>query len=98
MSGTIFQQQEIVRRVKVLFALADQIEARFHAAQAQVAKFTPSLLARAWAHSPPTRSGCALSLREILFARSQALKSAANSSPKTPQTSRPKNCWNESSA
>jgi len=42
------EQQEIVRRVEVLFALADQIEARFKKAQAQVDKLTPSLLARAF--------------------------------------------------
>ncbi len=42
------EQQEIVRRVEALFALADQIEARFQNAQAQVAKLTPSLLARAY--------------------------------------------------
>lgn len=39
---------EIVRRVEALFALADQIEARFQKAQRQVAAFTPSLLARAF--------------------------------------------------
>ena len=42
------EQQEIVRRVAGLFALADQIEARFQKAQAQVDKLTPSLLARAF--------------------------------------------------
>ena len=42
------EQQEIVRRVEGLFALADQIEARFNKAQAQVDKLTPSLLARAF--------------------------------------------------
>jgi type I restriction enzyme, S subunit len=45
----ISAQREIVRRVGSLFALADQIEAMFHVAQAQVAKLTPSLLARAFA-------------------------------------------------
>jgi type I restriction enzyme S subunit len=40
------EQEEIVRRVEALFALADQIEARFKKAQAQVDKLTPSLLAR----------------------------------------------------
>jgi type I restriction enzyme S subunit len=43
------EQQEIVRRVEGLFALADQIEARFTRARAQVDKLTPSLLARAFA-------------------------------------------------
>jgi len=37
-----------VRRVEALFALADQIEARFTQARAQVDKLTPSLLARAF--------------------------------------------------
>ena len=40
--------REIVRRVEGLFALADQIEARFAQARAQVDQLTPSLLARAF--------------------------------------------------
>jgi type I restriction enzyme, S subunit len=43
------EQHEIVRRVEGLFALADQIEARFTKARAYVDKLTPSLLARAFA-------------------------------------------------
>jgi len=43
------EQQEIVRRVESLFALADQIEARLSSAQRQVDALTPSLLARAFA-------------------------------------------------
>ena len=43
------EQQEIVRRVEGLFALADQIETRLAAAQRQVDAITPSLLARAFA-------------------------------------------------
>ena len=42
------EQQEIVRRVESLFALADQLEARLSAAQRQVDALTPSLLARAF--------------------------------------------------
>ena len=42
------EQQEFVRRVEALFALADQIETRLHAAQTLVAKLAPSLLARAF--------------------------------------------------
>ena len=42
------EQKEIVRRVQELFALADQIEARFNKAKSQVDKLTPSLLARAF--------------------------------------------------
>lgn len=38
------KEQESVRRAVALFTLADQIEARFHAAQTQAAKLTPSVL------------------------------------------------------
>lgn len=43
------EQQEIVRRVASLFALADQLEQRLAQARKQVDKLTPSLLARAFA-------------------------------------------------
>jgi type I restriction enzyme S subunit len=43
------EQQEIVRRVAGLFALADQLEQRLAQARRQVDKLTPSLLARAFA-------------------------------------------------
>jgi type I restriction enzyme S subunit len=43
------EQQEIVRRVEALFALADQLEARLAVAQRQVDQLTPALLARAFA-------------------------------------------------
>jgi type I restriction enzyme S subunit len=42
------EQQEIVRRVEVLFALADKIEARFKRAQARVEQLTTALLAQAF--------------------------------------------------
>ena len=42
------EQQEIIRRVESLFALADQIEARFKKTQAHLDKLTASLLARAF--------------------------------------------------
>ena len=42
-------QQEIVRRVEALFALADQLEQRLANATWQVAALTPSLLGRAFA-------------------------------------------------
>lgn len=42
------EQEEIVRRVDALFAVADAIEARFQKAKAQVEKLTPSLLAKAF--------------------------------------------------
>jgi restriction endonuclease S subunit len=38
------EQQEIVRRVEGLFALADQLEERLAEALGQVEKLTPSLL------------------------------------------------------
>ena len=44
----LLEQQEILRRVEALFALAGEIEARFMKAQAHVDKLTPSLLARAF--------------------------------------------------
>lgn len=42
------EQQEIVRRVKGLFALADRIEAKFTQARVQIDNLTPSVLARAF--------------------------------------------------
>jgi type I restriction enzyme S subunit len=42
------EQQEIVRRVESLFALADQIEARLKTAASRIGGITPSLLARAF--------------------------------------------------
>ena len=42
------KQQEIVRRVAGLFALANQLEQRLAQARKQVDKLTPSLLVRAF--------------------------------------------------
>lgn len=42
------EQKEIVRRVEALFAMADQFEARYTAARAQVDKLTPALVAKAF--------------------------------------------------
>jgi type I restriction enzyme, S subunit len=42
------EQQEIVRRVEALFALAEQIEARYAKAKAHVEKLTQSILAKAF--------------------------------------------------
>lgn len=42
------EQQEIVRRVEALFALADKIEARVEAATARVEKITQAILAKAF--------------------------------------------------
>ena len=42
------EQKEIIRRVELLFALADKIEVRYKKAQAQVDKLTQSILAKAF--------------------------------------------------
>jgi type I restriction enzyme S subunit len=42
------EQQEIVRRVEALFALADQLEARYAKAKAHIEKLTQSILAKAF--------------------------------------------------
>ncbi len=42
------EQHEIVRRVEALFGFADRLEARYHAARAQVERLTPALLAKAF--------------------------------------------------
>jgi type I restriction enzyme, S subunit len=43
------EQQETVRQVESLFALADQLELKLAKARGQVDQLTPSLLARAFA-------------------------------------------------
>ena len=53
-------------------------------ALAQVGQLTPSLLTRAWTHSLPARSGCALSLRKSLFTRSQRVQIADQLVPLDP--------------
>src|SRR5207249_7968329 len=42
------EEQEIVRRVEALFALADQLETRYAKAKAHVGKLTQSILAKAF--------------------------------------------------
>nr|WP_314705712.1 restriction endonuclease subunit S [uncultured Comamonas sp.] len=42
------EQTEIVRRVEILFAFADRLEARLHAAQTAAERLTPALLAKAF--------------------------------------------------
>ena len=42
------EQKEIVRRVEALFAYADRLEARYHAARDHVEKLTPALLTKAF--------------------------------------------------
>jgi type I restriction enzyme S subunit len=45
---SLVEQREIVRRVEVLFGLADQIESRFEKARLQIEKLKPTLLSRAF--------------------------------------------------
>jgi type I restriction enzyme, S subunit len=45
---TLAEQREIVGRAEALFALAEQIEARYQKAQAEVDKLTQSILAKAF--------------------------------------------------
>jgi type I restriction enzyme S subunit len=44
----MLEQEEIVRRVKDLFALADKIEARYEAVKRQVERLPQSILAKAF--------------------------------------------------
>jgi type I restriction enzyme S subunit len=44
----LIEQEEIVRRVRILFSAADQIEEKVRAAEAQVGNLTKTLLARAF--------------------------------------------------
>lgn len=44
----LIEQVEIIRRVEILFAFADRLEARLQAAHNSVARLTPSLLAKAF--------------------------------------------------
>ena len=75
------EQQEIVRRVDGLFALADQLELRLAKARGQVDRLTPSLLARAFAGQlvpqDPTDEPA-----EKLLARIRKSDSCAGETPK----------------
>jgi type I restriction enzyme S subunit len=42
------EQAEVVRRVRLLFAYADRLEARLQAAQTATERLTPTLLAKAF--------------------------------------------------
>ncbi len=70
------EQQEIVRRMESLFALADQTDARLSAAQRQVDALTPSLLARAFAGKlvpqDPTDEPASALLEQIHAQRDEA--------------------------
>ena len=69
------EQTEIVRRVEELFAYADRIEARYHAARAQVEKLTPAILAKAFrgelAPQDPNDEPASVLLERIQAARAK---------------------------
>jgi type I restriction enzyme S subunit len=57
----LLEQQEIVRRVKVLFGLADRLETRYQKAQKRVDSLMPSILAKAFSGElVPTEAELAL--------------------------------------
>lgn len=65
------EQQEIVRRVEGLFALADQLEVRLTKARGQVDRLAPSILARAFAgklvHQDPADEPASVLLERLAF-------------------------------
>jgi type I restriction enzyme, S subunit len=73
------EQQEIVRRVEALFALADQIEARYAKAKAYVEKLTQSILAKAFrselVSQDPKDEPASILLERIRSQRSQGSES-----------------------
>lgn len=75
------EQEEIVRRVKGLFALADKIESRYQGVQQQVNRLPQSILAKAFrGELVPTeaelaeREGRSYESAEQLLARIRAVK------------------------
>jgi hypothetical protein len=78
------EKNQMVWGAENRYTLTDQREERLAKARGQVDRLTPSLLARAWTHSLPARSGCALSLREILCTRSQRVQIAGQLVPQDP--------------
>jgi type I restriction enzyme, S subunit len=85
----IAEQQEIVRRVDALFAVADQIEARFERARAHVDRLTQAVLAKAFRgelvpteHALAAAEGRDYESATQLLARIQAT-AASPSSPST---------------
>ena len=78
------KQQEIVRRVEGLFALADQIEARLAQPRLQVDQLTSSLLARAFRGHLVPQDPTDEPAEKLL----EHIKSSRNSPAKTP-SSRP---------
>jgi type I restriction enzyme S subunit len=82
------EQQEIVRRVEALFALADKIEARVQAATARVEKITQAILAKAFrGELVPTEAqlarqeGRAYEPASVLLDRIRAAGETASSRP-----------------
>ena len=97
------EQTEIVRRVESLFAYADRLEARYHAARGQVEKLTPSLLAKAFrgelVPQDPNDEPASELLARIAASKSEAQpkKSAGRKRKNQPQSAVTLNEFNESS-
>ena len=86
---SIKQQTEIISRIKVLFALADQIEARYIAARAHAQRLTPLLLAKAFrgelVPQDPNDEPASALLQRIAAQRTQA---ALLPKPRKPRAAR----------
>lgn len=89
---SIKEQSEIVRRVEILFAYADRLEARYTAARAQLDRLTPALLAKAFrgelVPQDPDDEPAAVLLERIRAARVAEPKKQRQ--PRSPKTPRPK--------
>jgi len=87
------EQQEIVRRVEGLFALADQLEQRLAQARKLVEKLTPSLLARAFAGKLMPQDAndepASALLERIQMEREQPKEKVLKGKPAQPPTSQP---------
>lgn len=74
------EQAEIVRRVDILFAFADRLEARLQAAQTAASRLTPALLAKAFrgelVPQDPADEPAAELLRRMAAAKSVPVKKA----------------------
>jgi len=82
---TLSEQTEIVRRVELLFAFADRLEARLAAARKQVGQLTPALLAKAFrgelvAQDPADEPAAEL-LKRLAAQRAAAPKAKRGRSP-----------------
>ncbi|MBD2551395.1 restriction endonuclease subunit S [Microcystis elabens FACHB-917] len=87
------EQEEIVDRVKSLFSLADQLEARLNAARKIVDRLTPALLAKAFrgelVPQDPTDEPASVLLKRLAATR-RAARQAEASAGKSSRRGRPK--------